>query len=60
MRSNHMEPYSLSGVPLVFDRFGMVGPWIAEVADPLSAARGIATGLALAGILWLVPAALMI
>ncbi|MDR6788472.1 hypothetical protein J2Y58_001830 [Sphingomonas sp. BE138] len=47
-------------MPLVFDRFGMVGPWIAEVADPLSAARGIATGLALAGILWLVPAALMI
>lgn len=60
MRANRSELFAASGVPLVFDRFGMIGPWIAEVVDPLSAVRGIATGLAIGMILWLMLAALVI
>ena len=60
MHAERGNLYAVSGVPLVFDRFGMIGPWIADVSDPLSAAHGVATGLALAAPLWLAVAALVI
>ncbi|WP_341207077.1 hypothetical protein [uncultured Sphingomonas sp.] len=60
MRFDRTEHFAASGVPLVFDRFGLIGPFIADVVDPLSAARGVLTGLALATSLWLLIAALVI
>ncbi|VXC85056.1 hypothetical protein [Sphingomonas sp. 8AM] len=59
VRFDRTERIAASGVPLVFDRFGMIGPFIAEVVDPLSAARGMVTGLALAALLWTILAALL-
>lgn len=60
MRFDRTEQFAASGVPLVFDRFGLIGPFIADVVDPLSAARGMLIGLMLATALWLVIAALVI
>lgn len=60
MRFDRTEQFAASGVPLVFDRFGLIGPFIADVVDPLSAARGVLIGLALAMSLWLLIAALVI
>ncbi|WP_028967660.1 hypothetical protein [Sphingomonas phyllosphaerae] len=60
MRFDRTEQFAASGVPLVFDRFGLIGPFIADVVDPLSAARGMLIGLTLATALWLVIAALVI
>lgn len=60
MRFDRPEQFAASGVPLVFDRFGLVGPFVADVVDPLSAARGVLIGLALATSLWLLIAALVI
>jgi hypothetical protein len=54
------ERFAASGVPLVFDRFGMIGPFVADVLDPLSAARGISIGMMLATLLWTLIAALLI
>ncbi len=59
VRFDQTERFATSGVPLVFDRFGLIGPFVAEVVDPLATARGIVTGLALAALLWAVPAALL-
>ncbi len=60
MRFDRTEQFAASGVPLVFDRFGLIGPFIADVVDPLSAARGMLIGLMLATALWLLIAALVI
>lgn len=60
MRFDRTEQFATSGVPLVFDRFGLIGPFVAEVVDPLSAARGMSVGLAIAALLWMVIAALVI
>jgi hypothetical protein len=47
-----MEPYSLSGVPLVLDRLGIV--------DPLATPRGFLFGVALALLIWTAILAVMI
>jgi hypothetical protein len=60
MRVGTKEGFAVSGVPLVFDRFGMIGPFVADVLDPLSAARGISIGMMLATLLWTLIAALLI
>lgn len=60
MRFDRTEQFAASGVPLVFDRFGLIGPFVADVVDPLSAARGLLVGLAMATLLWMVIAALVI
>lgn len=60
MRSDRPEQFAASGVPLVFDRFGMIGPFVADVLDPLAAARGILLGLAAGMLLWSVLVALVI
>lgn len=60
VRFDRTEQFATSGVPLVFDRFGLIGPFVAEVADPLATARGLATGLALAALLWMTLVALLI
>ncbi|MBB6505165.1 hypothetical protein F4693_002152 [Sphingomonas endophytica] len=60
MRFDRTERIAASGVPLVFDRFGLIGPFVAEVVDPLSTARGLLTGLMLAALLWTMIAALVI
>jgi len=38
----------------------LIGPFVAEVVDPLSTARGLLTGLMLAALLWTMIAALVI
>ncbi|MEH3102534.1 MAG: hypothetical protein PGN12_01325 [Sphingomonas phyllosphaerae] len=60
MRFDRQEQFAASGVPLVFDRFGMIGPFVADVLDPLATARGISIGMALALIIWSLIAALLI
>lgn len=60
VRFDRTEQFAISGVPLVFDRFGLIGPFVAEVVDPLATARGMVTGLALAALLWAMLAALLI
>jgi hypothetical protein len=52
MGPGRMEPYSLSGVPLVLDRLGIV--------DPLAAPRGFLFGVALALLIWTAILAVMI
>ncbi len=52
MRYDRPEQFATSGVPLVFDRFGMIGPFVADVIDPLRAARGIFLGLAAGLSMW--------
>lgn len=52
MRFDRSEQFAASGVPLVFDRFGLIGPFVAEVKDPLSPARGICLGLGSALLIW--------
>lgn len=60
MRFDRTEQFAASGVPLVFDRFGLIGPFVADVVDPLSAARGVLVGLTMAALLWMAIAALLI
>ncbi|WP_156348022.1 hypothetical protein [Sphingomonas sp. Leaf231] len=60
MAFDRAEPYSLSGVPLVFDRFGLIGPFVADVTDPLEAARGVLFGMALALLIWTAIVALVV
>ncbi len=60
MRFDRTEQFAASGVPLVFDRFGLIGPFVADVVDPLSAARGVLVGLTMATLLWMVIAVLVI
>ncbi|MFK3891086.1 hypothetical protein [Sphingomonas sp. NPDC079357] len=60
MRVDRTEQFAASGVPLVFDRFGLIGPFVADVIDPLSTARGIVTGMTMALLLWTIIAALLI
>ena len=57
MRSDRAEPFAISGVPLVFDRFSLMSPRVPDVIDPLTTAHGITTGLALGLALWSVIAA---
>lgn len=52
MGPGRMEPYSLSGVPLVLDRLGIV--------DPLATPRGFLFGVALALLIWTAILAVMI
>lgn len=60
VRFDRTEQFATSGVPLVFDRFGLIGPFVAEVVDPLATARGLATGLTLAAMLWAMLAMLLL
>ncbi|MEH3123091.1 MAG: hypothetical protein PGN16_14130 [Sphingomonas phyllosphaerae] len=60
MRFDRTEQFAASGVPLVFDRFGLIGPFVADVVDPSSAARGVLVGLTMATLLWMVIAVLVI
>lgn len=60
MRFDRSDHCSLSGVPLVIDRFGLIGGTAGDgIIDPLSTARGLIYGLCAALFLWIAIAALL-